>query len=304
MTTENATPEVSVSERQETAMQELLSELSSESDATASPERDENDAEANAGEIEKPKKDSKAERLARIQAREAEKFAEKERIKALEAELAKERRAREHYELRQRDLVDLKQIGPMGIIALAEKAGLSPQDVVDQLREATLSPETAEAKKVSHAFKQELEKLEEKLAALEQAREEDRRRAEYVEAYQTELSYQDEFTDMVSEDAAPYSARFIEHIGRDQYLEVAAEVARALPEGCGLAKVLEVTEKELAKFARVYGASQATPKRVQAPRQVTNRSASARGSVMTEDDLAKLSYEERRELLFAELKGR
>ncbi len=230
----------------------------------------------------------------------------------LRSELAAEREKSKAYERH----VDPSKLSKEQFFALAEKnPDLSPRELGEWLRERMADPEAAATQAATRAIDPKLSALEKKLA--EQAAVIDnfmsaqqRARDEAVERQAAH-----EFFAFTKQNAAvaPYSARFLEQHGPDEFYKVAQSAVRNVPPHGGAQAVLDEIEEQLTALSRIYQTTPQTgvPQRrqasptpqahaaAQAPTHVSNSLAQQRSSVVDEDsDWASLPFEERSARLF------
>lgn len=203
--------------------------------------------------------------------------------------------------------IDPKSLTKEQYFALAKQLpDLSPQELGDWLREQYANPEAAAATAAKRAVDPELAQLrqlvERQQAAIDgfmQSQTKAREEAIERQAY-------DQFFAFTRENAqtAPYSARFLEKHGPEQFHQLVRSAAQVVPEHAGPQAVLDEIEEKLTQLGSIYQAQSApnrqvanTPSRpaaVQAPTHVTNTLAQQRSSVVDEDtDWGSLPFEER-----------
>ena len=186
----------------------------------------------------------------------------------------------------------------------AARRGLSGEKIAEFVRERLLSPETVAERKAAAAAQEAESRIEKKLAELD-ARIQEIRQAEVAREVEVQRrTAETELLHIVGRAAehAPFSARYVEHFGPEQYIEYATAVAEALPPGVGLQAVHDIVESNLEALAAIARApaSQAHEPNQNAvapvrARTVSNSLASERATVRDEprEDWSELSLEER-----------
>lgn len=259
--------------------------------------------------------------------------AQKEREERIAAVRERERKLREEHEARKAPREDasktyeqLEQLQAQvreaarlaealedeeAFLAEAERRGISGDKIAKYVHERLLAPEVAAERKAIAAAREADARVEAQVAEL-RAELEAMRAAEHQKALlQEQQAAERELLHLAGSaaDNAPFSARYIQHFGPEQYIAYATAVAEALPPGVGLQAVHDVVESNLEALARIAGTQQArqapeTDHNPDAPvraRTVSNSLASERASVRDDGpmDLADLPFEERVRRLLA-----
>lgn len=248
--------------------------------------------------------------LEELKAKEREKVDTKRAIQErdqLRKQLEEERERAKAYSTH----IDPSKLTKDQFFALAEKnPDLTPQELGEWLRERMANPEAAAAQAAKRAVDPELAQLKQQLA--EQKAFIDQFMQSQTQAHEEAIERQafDQFNAFTRENAqvAPYSARFLEKHGPEQFYKLVRSAAQAVPEHAGPQAILDEIEENLTQLGAIYQAESApkrqvanTPPRaaVQAPTHVTNTLAQQRSSVVDEDtDWASLTLEERSARLF------
>lgn len=209
-------------------------------------------------------------------------------------------------------MVDPTQLDPLRIIELGQRAGHTPAQMVEAIKNAMGSPELAAAHAAKQAVDPVVAKLQQQLSdalgrisAFEQ-----RQQASQIEA--AENAAHEQFAAFAQQNAnvSPLAARFLEHAGAQEFRKLVEGAAQALPPNAGPQALLDEIEDRLTDLGKLYAApaapqrTSANPTRMQgtaaqAPTHVTNTLAQQRSHVVPEGaELENLSLEERAALLF------
>lgn len=265
---------------------------------------------------------AREERRARLEALKADERArvdERARKSAgdeLARELEKERQARAELEKRTQQLVDISKLDEAEFFKLAQRANIPPQRLGEWIRESLANPETLATHAATRAMDPRLAEMQAKLDRQEQ------QLREFLEAQQSERAQHQAqqathgFLSFVSQssDSAPLASQFLAKHGAEEFLKIAERAGASLPEGAGPHALLDTVENFLdgdgrtyaQQLAELYGLippsnaqhSTTPPKSAAAKaKTVSNADAQERASVVSESELAKLSFDERLEAL-------
>lgn len=227
-------------------------------------------------------------------------------LRAAEQERQERERARKFSEspeakrLKELEGIERRLTDPREIFALAQERGLTAGQLAEYLKESIETPEKLEAKRMKaeisteiEALKAQLEEERQQRAALERSREEAEIAQELIARTASERK------------VAPYSARYMERVGRDAFIGYAEKVAHTLPEGCGIEALHDAIENNLEQLAVIYGGEGShspqtkpipTHAAAKAPTTITNALAATRATVGDEEaeaDGPRPSLEER-----------
>ena len=222
------------------------------------------------------------------------------------------RRQLEEANARAASLVDPTKLDPLKLVELGQRAGHSPAQIAEAIRNAMGSPELAAA----HAAKQAVDPVVAKLsndlqAALARIDAFERHQATSQQEAQERALVQ-EFAGFTAQNAAtsPLAARFLESQGVDEFKKLVMGAADALPQNAGPQALLDEIEDRLTEFGKLYAntpqRTQANPPRTthaaaQAPTHVTNTLAQQRSGVVDEgENWARMSLDERAARLFSD----
>lgn len=199
---------------------------------------------------------------------------------------------------------------PLKVMRLMEAEGISADKVAEAIRESLTNPDIAASRAAREAVSPELAEerraraaLEARLNALEAERATERQSV-------AEQRFTDQFTRHVDAQAAraPLSAALLKH-DRSEFLQMMHAAAERCPDGAGADALLDAVEDLLdtdvravaTKYGAIFSPSTAAPTSraneprngaVQ-PRTLSNSLVTERGSVVDEEDLARLPVEER-----------
>lgn len=226
-------------------------------------------------------------------------------LRAAEQERQERERARKFSEspeakrLKELEGLEKRLTDPREIFALAQERGLTAGQLAEYLKESIETPEKLEAKRMKaeitseiEALKAQLEEERQQRAALERSREEAEVANELIARTAAERK------------VAPYSARYMERVGREAFIQYAEKVAQVMPEGCGIEALHDAIESNLEQLAVIYG-GESSPTKTQpipthaaakAPTTITNALAATRATVGDEEaeaDGPRPSLEER-----------
>lgn len=229
----------------------------------------------------------------------------------LSAELAAtKRRAQELEESVAKRIERAALKDPMVALRMLEEEGVPADKLAEAIRSRLTDPEAAAAHAAVRAVDPKLAALEKQnaeMAAQLQAFMEAQEQRERAAQEQRETGA---FLNHVARSGG-LSARFLEAEGPEPFLKLAHKAAAMLPDGAGPAALHDQIEELLAtngrqiaqKLASIYGlVSEATPSNGQTPPKpaaakanntVSNTIAQERASVVTEDELWRLPFEER-----------
>jgi hypothetical protein len=211
--------------------------------------------------------------------------------------------------------VDPSKLTKDQFFALAEKnPELTPQELGEWLRERMANPEAAAANAAKRAVDPEIAQLKQLVEQQQAAINSFMQSQQTAQEQAVERQAFEQFNAFTLENAAtsPYSARFLERHGPEQFYRLVRSAAQAVPEHAGPQAILDEIEENLTQLGSIYQAAPAAaPQRRQAnlsptnqaaakaPTHVTNTLAQQRSSVVDEDtDWAALTFEERSARLF------
>lgn len=213
------------------------------------------------------------------------------------------------------NLIDVDSLDEEGLLGLLERSKkVSPQRIGERLRELIANPELAAAQAATRI-------VDPKLSALEKDNAELRARLDAFDHAQAsaraeaeERQYAEQFFAFTRENSAasPYSARFLEKHGANEFYKLAQRAVQLVPPHAGAQAILDEIEENLSQLGAIYitpeqGVTQrrqAPPTHqnhaaAQAPTHVSNTLAQQRSSVVDEDEQwAALPFEERSARLF------
>ncbi len=202
---------------------------------------------------------------------------------------------------------------PLKVMRLMEAEGISADKVAEAIRESLSNPDIAASRAAREAVSPELAEARALIArqnarldALENERAQER-------ATVTERQHTERFIGHVEAQAtrAPLAAALLKH-DRAEFLEMAQLASERVPPGAGADALLDAVEDILDtdvrgvanKYMAIYGqqtspTSRATQPRTGAvqPTTVSNSLAQERGSLVDEEDFARLSLNERARIL-------
>lgn len=239
--------------------------------------------------------------------------AEADRV-AQEAASSRQRVA--ELEARQAQLVDVAKLDEASFYDLAKRARVDPQKLGEWIRESIANPEKLAEHAVSRAVDPKLSALERKVQEQDQVIQQflAQQRAQHERA--SEHAEQQRFFGFVgsSKDQAPLAHALLDKSGPEEFWKIADVAAKGLPPGAGAPALLDAIEHFLDSDGRAYAQTLATiyglttsppgtstaqaspPKPAAAkatPTTVSNSLAQERASVVQEEELWKLPYEER-----------
>jgi hypothetical protein len=205
--------------------------------------------------------------------------------------------------------VDPSKLTKEQFFALAEKnPELTPTELGEWLRERMANPELAAANAATRAVDPKISALEKKIADQQAMLDSFVQSQTAAQEQAVERQAAEQFFSFTRENAgmAPYSARFLEKHGPDQFIKLAHRAVQDVPPHAGPQAILDEIEENLTQLGAIYSAAPAPPQRrqanqppsnsaaAQAPTHVTNTLAQQRSSVVDEDaDWASLPFEER-----------
>lgn len=210
--------------------------------------------------------------------------------------------------------VDPSKLTKEQFFALAEKnPELTPAELGEWLRERMANPEAAAANAAKRAVDPEIASLKQLVERQQAAIDNFMKSQESASHEAEERQAADQFFAFTRENAAiaPYSARFLEKHGPEQFHKLALRAVQDVPPHAGPQGILDEIEENLTQLGAIYTAQPAVPQRRQAtppqtnpaaakaPTHVTNTLAQQRSSVVDEDDdFARLPFEERSARVF------
>ncbi len=207
--------------------------------------------------------------------------------------------------------IDPSKLTKEQFFGLAERTGLTPQELGEWLREQYANPEAAAKAAAVSAVDPKLSALEKKLAeqqaVIDQFMQRQQQTAEQA-AEQAAAAELYAFTKANAE-TSPLSAKWLEAHGEEEFLTIALSAAQSVPAHAGPQAILDEIEERLQALVSPYitastQRTQATPPSLhqapaKAPTNVSNTLAQQRSSVVDEAaDLARLSVEERASRIF------
>lgn len=230
---------------------------------------------------------------------------------AREAEAAKQRVA--ELEARQAQLVDIAKLDEASFYELAKRANVNPQKLGEWIRESIANPERLAEHAATRAMDPKLSALEQKLQQQEQVIQQFLAQQAQQEQRTQEHAEQQRFFGFVSssKEQAPLAHALLEKSGPEEFWKIADVAAKGLPPGAGASALLDAIEHFLDGDGRAYAQTLATifglapapsnapavtPKSAAAKattNTVSNAVAQERASVVQEEELWKLPYEER-----------
>lgn len=260
---------------------------------------------------------ARAERRAALDKLKAE---ERSKVDAMAAIRERDQLRKQLEEERERAKAYATHIDPSKLtkdqfFALAENnPELTPQELGEWLRERMANPEAAAANAAKRAVDPELAQLRQLVEQQQQAINSFMQSQQTAREDAIERQAYEQFTAFTMENAqvAPYSSRFLEKNGPEQFYKLVRSAAQAVPEHAGPQAILDEIEEILTQLGAIYQAAPAAaPQRRQAnfsptnqaaakaPTHVTNTLAQQRSSVVDEDtDWSSLPFEERSARLF------
>lgn len=236
--------------------------------------------------------------------------AESDRI-SREADQAKRQVA--ELEARQAQLVDIAKLDEASFYDLAKRANVNPQKLGEWIRDSITNPEKLAEHAVSRAVDPKLSALErtvqEQNQVIQQFLAEQQAGAQRAHAQ----AEQQKFFGFVatSKDQAPLAHALLERSGPEDFWKIADVAAQGLPPGAGANALLDAIEHFLDSdgrayaqtLATIYGLTPATSKAPASPpltaaakatpTTVSNSLAQERASVVQDEELWKLPFEER-----------
>ncbi len=210
--------------------------------------------------------------------------------------------------------IDPSKLTKEQFFALAEKnPELTPAELGEWLRERMANPELAAANAAKRAVDPELATLKKQLADQQSVIDQFLSAQQQSQHDAVEQQAAEQFFSFTRENAqvAPYSARFLEKHGPEQFIKLAHRAVQDVPPHAGPQAILDEIEENLTQLGAIYSAAPAPPQRrqanqppsnsaaAQAPTHVTNTLAQQRSSVVDEDVAwSSLPFEERSARLF------
>lgn len=263
-------------------------------------------------------RDERRARLEALKADERARVDERARKSAgdeLARELEKERQARAELEKRTQQLVDISKLDEAAFFKLAQDVKIPPQKLGEWIRESLANPEAiatqAATKHIDPRLAEMQAKLDSQQALINEFLEGQRTEREQHQAHQATQGFLT-FVSQSSE-TAPIASQFLAKHGPAEFLKIAETAGASIPEGAGAHALLDAVESFLdgdgrmyaQQLAELYGLippsnAQHTPPPKSAAakaKTVSNADAQERASVVSESELAKLSFDERLEAL-------
>jgi hypothetical protein len=255
-------------------------------------------------------------RIAALNERQRARVDEKQRQAAgdkMARELETVRRRAEEAERMASQRLDVESLTEEQFFTAAERAKVTPQRLGEWLRERMTNPELAAREAAQKAIDPRIAALEAKLAQSEQTIQEFFAQQQAEKTRHAERQAAEEFFAFTRDNAgaAPYSARFLTQHGPNEFYKLAVKAASSVPEGVGPQAILDQIEENLNALASLYGSQESAPSKATAPpprtaaaakaNTLSNAAASARTSVVEEDDWSSLDLDERARRLIASL---
>ncbi len=252
-------------------------------------------------------------RLDEVTARERQAVDHKERLAAVEKQTARAKEAEDKLAAMTQGTFDRAVAkDPLAMMKLMEDAGVDAGMVADAIQKSISDPSYAASRAAREAVSPEITELRTQLKAQNDQIAALLDRDAKTTAAQRRHQDEEAFANHVGASAAqtPLSAALLKH-DRAEFLLMADMASDDLPEGAGpraladaLEDLLDTKVRAVAnKYSAIYGSPSPTsqamkprPGAVQ-PNTVSNSLVQERGSLVDEDDFAKLTVEERAKIL-------
>lgn len=209
------------------------------------------------------------------------------------------------------NLVDVDALDEVGLLGLLGRSGkVDPHKLGEKLREMLADPSAHAAQAAKSAIDPEVAELKKQIAEQQEAINSFLHSQQQAQQEAEERHAAEQFYSFTRENAttSPYSARFLEKHGPEEFYKLAQSAVRA--GAVGAQGILDEIEETLTRLSGIYTAEpanlqrrqattpQPNPAAAKAPTHVTNTLAQQRSSVVDEDDFAGLTFEERSARVF------
>lgn len=184
----------------------------------------------------------------------------------------------------------------------AARGRIREDDLVDWIRQGIEDPARDAVTRATAALSPEMQAMKQRLDAQDAALAELRREKQQAAAERTESQAQETILSFLDsgKDAMPLAASFLAKHGRDEFMKLAYAAAEHVPPGSGEQALLDVVESSLEQFvgiaptpATATAPSRATPPAAAKAKTLSNSLASARASVVEDEDDFVEDYDER-----------
>jgi hypothetical protein len=196
---------------------------------------------------------------------------------------------------------------PIKVMRLMEAEGIHADKVAEAIRESITNPDVVASRAAREAVSPEIQAMRDEIAASREQVKQLLATVAQRDAAAEEQRHTEAFVQHAAASAtrAPLAAALLKH-DRAEFLQIAEIASRRVHEGAGADALLDALEDVLdsdvrqvaQKYAAIYGTAQPSPatqtrRGAVQPNTVSNSLAQERGSLVEEEDLAKLPLEER-----------